>query len=238
MKALPFPCIRPVPEHAPTLASLPPRALRDRTELQERIEAGELVEDRNLGYYLYELSHDGKASTAIIAVCPLAAYENGTVNADGLVPDASAVQSEAEHLASLGCQMQPAVLSYPDQPVLDMIVGAAKTSSPIYLMENSSGDRQAIWEVTRREAVDALRAMLEQIPSAHLCGGVNHVDAARRFAQDERQKAQSAGTLTGKEPFNFLLTALVPESGISGLPHVQGEAELPLGSLLSHRVAK
>lgn len=238
MKALPFPCIRPVPNHAPTLASLPPHALRDRAELQGRLKAGELVEDRNLGYYLYELAHDGKASTAVITVCPLTAYEDGTVDAGELTPDDDAVRIETEHLVTLGCQMQPAVLSYPDQPVLDMIVGAAKTSSPVYLMENASGDRQAIWEVTRREAVDALRAMLGQIPCARLRGGINHVDAARRFAQDERQKAQFAGTLTGKEPFNFLLTALVPESGISGLPHVQGEAELPLGCLLSHRVAK
>lgn len=237
MKALPFPCIRPVPEHAPAIASLPAGALTTRDELTARIEAGELVEDRNLSYYLYELATGGRVLSGIIAVCSLDACV--AVSTSGEMPplDEDAVRAEIERIRELGCQTSPVILTHPDQPVLEMIAGAAKTSAALYTLENGAGDRQTVWEVTRREAIDALHAMLEQVPPARVCGGRIPLEAAARVARDERERAQAAGTFTGKEPFNYVLAILVPESQ-AGLMSGGGELELPLGHLFAHRIMR
>lgn len=257
MRALPFPCIRPVPEHAAEVAALPydvfdraeaaayvsDRPLSflniDRPEtqfapeqdmyapevyergaalLRERIEDGTLVEDRNLSYYIYELSWEGHSQTGIGAVCSVDEYEQGVIKRHELTREEKE-RDRIEHIGALGCQTGPIFLAYRDQPVLDMIVGAAKTSTPLYAFTDDDGVRQTVWEVVRRDAVDALHAMLGQIPCAYIADGHHRAASAVRVAQRMREEARAAGTYTGKEPFNYFLSVLFPASQLTILPY-------------------
>lgn len=257
MRALPFPCIRPVPEHAAEVAALPydvfdraeaaayvaDRPLSflniDRPEtqfapeqdmyapevyergaalLRERIEDGTLVEDRNLSYYIYELSWEGHSQTGIVAVCSVDEYEQGVIKRHELTREEKK-RDRIEHIGALGCQTGPIFLAYRDQPVLDMIVGAAKTSTPLYAFTDEDGVRQTVWEVVRRDAVDALHAMLGQIPCAYIADGHHRAASAVRVAQRMREEARAAGTYTGKEPFNYFLSVLFPASQLTILPY-------------------
>lgn len=257
MRALPFPCIRPVPEHAAEVAALPydvfdraeaaayvaDRPLSflniDRPEtqfapeqdmyapevyergaalLRERIEDGTLVEDRNLSYYIYELSREGHSQTGIVAVCSVDQYEQGVIKRHELTREEKE-RDRIEHIGALGCQTGPIFLAYRDQPVLDMIVGAAKTSTPLYAFTDEDGVRQTVWEVVRRDAVDALHAMLGQIPCAYIADGHHRAASAVRVAQRMREEARAAGTYTGKEPFNYFLSVLFPASQLTILPY-------------------
>lgn len=257
MRALPFPCIRPVPEHAAEVAALPydvfdraeaaayvaDRPLSflniDRPETQfapeqdmyapevyergaallcERIEDGTLVEDRNLSYYIYELSWEGHSQTGIVAVCSVDEYEQGVIKRHELTREEKE-RDRIEHIVALGCQTGPIFLAYRDQPVLDMIVGAAKTSTPLYAFTDEDGVRQTVWEVVRRDAVDALHAMLGQIPCAYIADGHHRAASAVRVAQRMREEARAAGTYTGKEPFNYFLSVLFPASQLTILPY-------------------
>lgn len=257
MRALPFPCIRPVPEHAAEVAALPydvfdraeaaayvaDRPLSflniDRPEtqfapeqdmyapevyergaalLRERIEDGTLVEDRNLSYYIYELLWEGRTQTGIVAVCSVDEYEQGVIKRHELTREEKE-RDRIEHIGALGCQTGPIFLAYRDQPVLDMIVGAAKTSTPLYAFTDEDGVRQTVWEVVRRDAVDALHAMLGQIPCAYIADGHHRAASAVRVAQRMREEARAAGTYTGKEPFNYFLSVLFPASQLTILPY-------------------
>lgn len=257
MRALPFPCIRPVPEHAAEVAALPydvfdraeaaayvaDRPLSflniDRPEtqfapeqdmyapevyergaalLRERIEDGTLVEDRNLSYYIYELSWEGHSQTGIVAVCSVDEYEQGVIKRHELTREEKE-RDRIEHIGALGCQTGPIFLAYRDQPVLDMIVGAAKTSTPLYAFTDEDGVRQTVWEVVRRDAVDALHAMLGQIPCAYIADGHHRAASAVRVAQRMREEAHAAGTYTGKEPYNYFLSVLFPASQLTILPY-------------------
>lgn len=257
MRALPFPCIRPVPEHAAEVAALPydvfdraeaaayvaDRPLSflniDRPEtqfapeqdmyapevyergaalLRERIEDGTLVEDRNLSYYIYELSWEERTQTGIVAVCSVDEYEQGVIKRHELTREEKE-RDRIEHIGALGCQTGPIFLAYRDQPVLDMIVGAAKTSTPLYAFTDEDGVRQTVWEVVRRDAVDALHAMLGQIPCAYIADGHHRAASAVRVAQRMREEARAAGTYTGKEPFNYFLSVLFPASQLTILPY-------------------
>lgn len=257
MRALPFPCIRPVPEHAAEVAALPydvfdraeaaayvaDRPLSflniDRPEtqfaaeqdmyapevyergaalLRECIEDGTLVEDRNLSYYIYELSWEGRTQTGIVAVCSVDEYEQGVIKRHELTREEKE-RDRIEHIGVLGCQTGPIFLAYRDQPVLDMIVGAAKTSTPLYAFTDEDGVRQTVWEVVRRDAVDALHAMLGQIPCAYIADGHHRAASAVRVAQRMREEARAAGTYTGKEPFNYFLSVLFPASQLTILPY-------------------
>lgn len=257
MRALPFPCIRPVPEHAAEVAALPydvfdrgeaakyveGRPLSflniDRPEtqfaadqdmyapevyargaelLRERIEDGTFVEDRNLAYYIYRLAWEGHVQTGIACVCAVDEFESGVIKRHELTRE-DKERDRIEHIGALGCQTGPIFLTYRDQPVLDMIVGAATTSTPLYDFADESGVRQTVWEVVRHDAVDALRAMLGTIPCAYIADGHHRAASAVKVAQRMREKARAAGTYTGKEPFNYVLSVLFPASQLTILPY-------------------
>lgn len=257
MKALPFPCIRPVPEHAAEVAALPydvfdraeaaayiaERPLSflniDRPEtqfapdqdmyapevyargaelLRKRIEDGTFVEDGNRAYYIYEQSWEGHTQTGIAAVCSVDEYEHGIIKRHEFTRKEKE-QDRVEHIRALGCQTGPIFLTYRDQPVLSMIIGAAKSSTPLYAFTDSEGVRQTVWEVVRRDAVDAIHAMLAQVPCAYIADGHHRCASAMRVAQEKRAQAQEAGTYTGKEPFNFFLSVLFPASELTILPY-------------------
>ena len=177
MRALPFPCIRPVPEHAAEVAALPydvfdrgeaaeyveGRPLSflniDRPETQfpadqdmyapevyargaellhERLADGTFVEDRNLAYYIYRLAWEGHVQTGIVCVCAVDEFESGVIKRHELTRE-DKERDRIEHIGALGCQTGPIFLTYRDQPVLDMIVGAATTSTPLYDFADESG---------------------------------------------------------------------------------------------------
>lgn len=257
MRALPFPCIRPVPEHAAKVAALPydvfdrgeaaeyieGRPLSflniDRPETQfpadqgmyapevyargaellhERLADGTFMEDRNLAYYIYRLAWEGHVQTGIVCVCAVDEFESGVIKRHELTRE-DKERDRIEHIEALGCQTGPIFLTYRDQPVLDMIVGAATTSTPLYDFADESGVRQAVWEVVRHDAVDALRAMLGTIPCAYIADGHHRAASAVKVARRMREEARAAGTYTGKEPFNYVLSVLFPASQLTILPY-------------------
>lgn len=257
MRALPFPCIRPVPEHAAEVAALPydvfdrgeaaeyveDRPLSflniDRPETQfpadqdmyapevyargaellhERLADGTFVEDRNLAYYIYRLAWEGHVQTGIVCVCAADDFESGVIKRHELTRE-DKERDRIEHIEALGCQTGPIFLTYRDQPVLDMIVGAATTSTPLYDFADESGVRQTVWEVVRHDAVDALRAMLGTIPCAYIADGHHRAASAVKVARRMREEARAAGTYTGKEPFNYVLSVLFPASQLTILPY-------------------
>lgn len=257
MRALPFPCIRPVPEHAAEVAALPydvfdrgeaaeyveGRPLSflniDRPETQfpadqdmyapevyargaellhERLADGTFVEDRNLAYYIYRLAWEGHVQTGIVCVCAVDEFEGGVIKRHELTREEKE-RDRIEHIEALGCQTGPIFLTYRDQPVLDMIVGAATTSTPLYDFADELGVRQTVWEVVRHDAVDALRAMLGTIPCAYIADGHHRAASAAKVARRIREEARAAGTYTGKEPFNYVLSVLFPASQLTILPY-------------------
>lgn len=257
MRALPFPCIRPVPEHAAEVAALPydvfdrgeaaeyveDRPLSflniDRPETQfpadqnmyapevyargaellhERLEDGTFMEDRNLAYYIYRLAWEGHVQTGIVCVCAVDEFESGVIKRHELTRE-DKERDRIEHIGALGCQTGPIFLTYRDQPVLDMIVGAATASTPLYDFADDEGVRQTVWEVVRHDAVDALRAMLGTIPCAYIADGHHRAASAVKVARHMREEARATGTYTGKEPFNYVLSVLFPASQLTILPY-------------------
>lgn len=257
MRALPFPCIRPVPEHAAEVAALPydvfdrgeaaeyveGRPLSflniDRPETQlpadqdmyapevyargaellhERLADGTFVEDRNLAYYIYRLAWEGHVQTGIVCVCAVDEFESGVIKRHELTRE-DKERDRIEHIEALGCQTGPIFLTYRDQPVLDMIVDAATTSTPLYDFTDDEGVHQTVWEVVRHDAVDALRAMLGTIPCAYIADGHHRAASAVKVARRMREEARAAGTYTGKEPFNYVLSVLFPASQLTILPY-------------------
>ncbi len=186
--------------------------------LHERIADHTLFADPARSYYLYELVWQGHTQTGLVGVCPIDEYENGTIKRHELTRSEKE-RDRIEHMRALGYQTGPIFLTYRDQPVLDVIIGAAKAATPLYHFTDDEGVTQTVWEIKRPDAVEAIHAMFQQVPCAYIADGHHRAASAVKVGLAIREEAKAAGTFTGKEPFNFFLSVLFPASQLTILPY-------------------
>ena len=225
MKALPFPCIRPAQDRV--LEALPQMGgiLSGNDALRGAIADGLMLKDPGAAYYVYECSGEPGRVTGVVAICPV-----DVLAGDGVTPaDATAA---ARAIAELKVQPRPVALTYEASPVMDIILGAAKEGASLYAVTDPSGITHHVWEVKREDAVAAIRAMLDQAPEPTPADDPAYAAALAGAAQLLANEACTAGTYTGKEPFNFAVAALFPAAQVAG-----GAPQVPTG-LLTHQIAR
>ena len=225
MKALPFPCIRPAQDRA--LEALPQMGdiLSGNDALRGAIADGLMLKDPGAAYYVYECSGEPGRVTGVVAICPVGVLTGD----DAASADAAA---GARTIAELKVQPRPVSLAYEASPVMDIILGAAKEGASLYAVTDPAGITHRVWEVKREDAVAAIRAMLDQAPEPALADDPAYAAALAGAAQLLADEARSAGTYTGKEPFNFTVAVLFPAAQVSG-----GAPQVPTG-LLTHQISR
>ena len=225
MKALPFPCIRPAQDRV--LEALPQMGdiLSGNDALRGAIADGLMLKDPGAAYYVYECSGEPGRVTGVVAICPV-----GVLTGDGATPADAAAAARA--IAELKVQPRPVSLTYEASPVMDIILGAAKEGASLYAVTDPSGITHRVWEVKREDAVAAIRAMLDQAPEPAPADDPAYAAALAGAAQLLTDEARTAGTCTGKEPFNFTVAALFPAAQVAG-----GAPQVPTG-LLTHQIAR
>ncbi len=225
MKALPFPCIRPAQDRV--LEALPRMGgiLSSNNALRDAVADGLMLKDPDAAYYVYECSGEPGRVTGVVAICPI-----GVLAGDGAAPaDAAAA---ARTIAELKVQPRPVTLAYEASPVMDIILSAAKEGASLYAVTDPAGITHRVWEVKREDAVAAIRAMLDQAPEPTPADDPAYAAALAGAAQLLADEARTAGTYTGKEPFNFTVATLFPAAQVAG-----GAPQVPTG-LLTHQIAR
>ena len=219
MKALPFPCIRPAAEHVIDVVSGAVDVLASADALRDALADGVMVKDPGAAFYLYQRATQDGAQTGVACICSLDDLATASLsNAGDDLEEASA--REAGRISALGMQSNAVVAEYAAQPVLDIILGAAMQGAAIYDLFDGAGARHRLWEVKRRDAVDAIHTMLESMSIDTVL-----TPAALAAAEADREMkaalAAKDGGVSGKEPFNYALTVLFPKGSAveAGLPH-------------------
>lgn len=225
MKALPFPCIRPAQDRV--LEALPQMdaILGGNDALRGAIADGLMLKDPGSAYYVYECSGEPGRVTGVVAICPVSVLAGG----DAASADAA---TAARAITEFKVQPRPVTLAYEASPVMDIILGAAKEGTSLYAVTDPAGITHRVWEVKRNDAVAAIHAMLDQAPEPAPADDPAYVAALAGAAQLLADEARAAGTYTGKEPFNFVISALFPAAQVAG-----GAPQVPTG-LLTHQIAR
>ncbi|MFM9787142.1 DUF1015 family protein [Collinsella sp. wc0529] len=225
MKALPFPCIRPAQDRV--LEALPAMGgiLSGNDALRGAIADGPMLKDPGAAYYVYECSGEPGRVTGVVAICPV-----GVLAGDNVASADAATAARA--IAELKVQPRPVSLAYEASPVMDIILGAAKEGASLYAVTDPASITHRVWEVKREDAVAAIRAMLDQAPEPTLADDPAYAAALTGASQLLANEARTAGTYTGKEPFNFTVAALFPAAQVAG-----GVPQVPTG-LLTHQIAR
>ena len=180
--------------------------------LGERMVDGTLVADPGPCYFVWRMTRDGRSQTGVVGACSVDEYLDGTIRRhENTRPEKEL--DRVRHIEALSAQTGPIFLAYRDQPVLDALVAAASSATPLYDFVDGQGVRQTVWRVARPEATAALEAMFERVPCAYIADGHHRAASAVRVCRERRECGEDEG---GSGSF---LAVLFPAGQLSILPY-------------------
>lgn len=231
MRLLTFPCVRAHEQHATECASTSASLLASHEAVREALSCEMLVKDGGRAYYLYEgIEKDAQPRCALLGIMKLDEGDECLQALDA--KGRAAADAHTEHILEARLQTIPATLSYPENPVLTAIIAAAELGAALFDVYDPAGTRHRVWKISRTDAIEAIDAMVQQLPEDSLTADAVMLGAMTMARDTLRREAEAARGCTGREPFNFGLVALLPRSGSA---HSKAP-RIPEG-LIMHQVA-
>lgn len=175
--------------------------------LEERIADGTFVEEERQGYFVYQLTMNGRSQTGIVACASIDDYQNQIIKKH----ENTRAEKEADrirHVDTCNAQTGPIFLAYRSHPVLNSIVKEIKEDAPLYQFVSSDGVGHTVWRVNRIERIAFIRDTFATIDQIYIADGHHRAASAVKVGLKRREENPD---YTGEEEFNYFLSVLFPD---------------------------
>lgn len=183
--------------------------------LQEQIKQQIYRKDASPGYYIYELTMDGRAQTGIVACCSIDDYLNQVIRKHENTREEKE-QDRIRHVDTLNMQTGPIFLAHRSDAAVTAVTDEAKSYPPLCRFTGEDGVTHAVWRIADSERVTALSKAFRHIPNTYIADG--HHRAASAVKVGLKRRSQNPA-YTGEEEFNFFLSVLFPDDQLRILPY-------------------
>ena len=175
--------------------------------IRERIADGRFVQDDGApGYYLYELTMDGRSQTGIVACASIDDYQSGVIKKHENTR-ADKEQDRINHVDITGFQTGPIFLAYRKNDILSAIIAAVKKNDPDCDFTSEDGIRHRVFSVKDAEKVEAIRLAFSDMDSLYIADGHHRCASAVKVGLKRREENPG---YTGDEEFNYFLSVIFP----------------------------
>ena len=174
--------------------------------LQEMIEQGSFVVDKEECYYVYELVMDGRTQTGIVACASIDDYLNNVIKKHENTRE-DKEQDRICHVDVCNAQTGPIFLAYRSRKVINDIVADTKKDEPLYYFTSTDGIGHHVWRISDRERVGILKEAFSKVEDIYIADG--HHRSASAVKVGLKRRKESPGYL-GSENFNYFLSVLFP----------------------------
>ena len=175
--------------------------------IRERIDDGRFVQDEGApGYYLYELTMDGRSQTGIVACASIDDYQSGVIKKHENTR-ADKEQDRINHVDVTGFQTGPIFLAYRKNDMLSEIIAAVKKGDPDCDFTSEDGIRHRVFSVKDSEKVEAIRLAFSDMDSLYIADGHHRCASAVKVGLKRREENPG---YTGDEEFNYFLSVIFP----------------------------
>ena len=175
---------------------------------------GLMRQDERPGYYLYELTMDGRVQTGLVACVAVDDYLNGIVKEH----ESTRVDKEIDRINHIrGCKAQtgPIFLAHHYDGMLERIYAQAKQEEPLFDFVADDGVRHRGFAIgTEDEA--AIVARFGSMKRAYIADGHHRIAAAAEIAKAIRK---AKGTAPGELESDWVMAVLFPENELEILPY-------------------
>ncbi len=175
--------------------------------IEERIADGRFVQDEgDPGYYLYELTMDGRSQTGIVACASIDDYQNNIIKKHENTR-ADKEEDRIRHVDTTGFQTGPIFLAYRNNDTLKNIVASVKEGEADCDFTSDDGIRHRVFSVKDPEKVSAIRRAFEETDALYIADGHHRCASAVKVGLKRREENPG---YTGDEEFNYFLSVIFP----------------------------
>ena len=174
--------------------------------LLDYIEKGNLIQDANFCFYLYQITMGNHTQTGIMAAVSIAEYN------EGLIKKHEFTQPEKEddrtrHIEITNANTGPVFLTYRNDGKLKNVTLEILNSHPDISFTADDGTFHTLWKVENKIQVERLINYFQAMPALYIADGHHRAASAARV-QKFREDANS--NHTGDESYNYFLSVIFP----------------------------
>ena len=174
--------------------------------LLDYIEKGNLIQDTNSCFYLYQITMGNHTQTGIMAAVSIAEYN------EDLIKKHEFTQPEKEddrtrHIEITNANTGPVFLTYRNDGKLKNVTLEILNSHPDISFTADDGTFHTLWKVENKIQVERLINYFQAMPALYIADGHHRAASAARV-QKFREDANSHHT--GDESYNYFLSVIFP----------------------------
>jgi len=182
-----------------------------RNRYEEFKEEGIFIRDEKPCFYVYKIvNREKKVFHGIVAAASIEDYENDIIKKHEDTLHKREVVFK-EYLKTVGFNAEPGLLTYPDNDLLAAIIKNKMMERAEYEFTTTYRDTHYLWKIDEEKAVQEIITAFSGIEKLYIADGHHRSASSYLLAQD----LKSSNTKhTGKEPYNFFMAYLIPESDL------------------------
>ncbi len=167
------------------------------------------MQDENPSYYFYKIiNRDGHEFNGIIAGASAIDYENNIIKKHENTIEKKEVIFQ-QYLKTVGFNAEPVLLTYPDNNELKEIIESVMVSRAEYEFTTTYRDTHYVWNVDDEKTLKKVESIFSKMNKLYIADGHHRSASSNLLAKDLKDENPEH---TGKEPYNFFMSYLIPES--------------------------
>ncbi|MDD3293498.1 MAG: DUF1015 family protein [Geobacteraceae bacterium] len=166
-----------------------------------------LIQDEEEKFYIYRQQMGAIVQTGLVACAGVDDYQGGVIKKHEHTR-ADKEEDRVRHIDLLDANDEPVFYVYRNRTSINAIMEEITKSDPLYDFTGKDGISHTVWEVARREAVEALIREFAAIETLYVADG-HHRSAAASRVRDLRRNVNADHT--GKEEYNYFLSVVFPD---------------------------
>ncbi|WP_238905160.1 DUF1015 family protein [Clostridium sp. YIM B02506] len=174
--------------------------------LQEMLQDGTLLNDNEEGYYIYELTMNGRSQTGVVGCASIDDYLNDVIKKHEKTREDKEID-RINHVDICNAQTGPIFLAYRSQEIINEVVNKIKTEEVLYNFIAQDGVKHVVWKVSEEADVKVIAEAFKNIDNIYIADGHHRTASAVKVGLKRREENPG---YTGDEEFNFFLSVLFP----------------------------
>jgi len=187
-------------------------AEKDNTKSKEQFELMKknsiLEKDNTDSFYIYKISTKDHSQVGIVGTAKLSAYDNLHIRGHEEI-FLERAQKRLKQMDNLNAQIGPIYVIHPDNKELDKLIKNEITNKSTYSFNAMDGCNHDMWIINDKSKVLKICDLFNTINRIYIADGHHRMEALSKLSEFRKHKNPNH---TGKEPYNFFMVAIFPQS--------------------------
>ncbi len=176
----------------------------------EFLEDNVLLKDATDNFYIYQVEKNTYSSCGLFAATSVVDYRD-----DVIKKHEDTIQRReklfANYLKTVEFNAEPVLMTYSDSVAISSIIEEEKKNLPEYHFTTTDKITHKLWTISDKQTVEKLQKEFGEIQTLYIADG-HHRSASSDLLASNLEKENP--NHTGKEPYNYFMSYLIPESEI------------------------